>query len=676
MTTRRLFAGTNLLVQSIVTGLAARSVRSVVRRSASVAVLAGIVLTCACLACAQQAQGYPPPAPPVCKRTVRADVVALDQAFYNNRVGAFQAGGMIFALRRDVVSTSPSTVAGLEPGKVTLRSDKRPRPIVLRANVGDCLEISFQNLLSPQPWVGKPPVDSGITQPSTQPGTRYAGVHAMGMQVVSARKPDSSGNLQLVAPISGDGSWVGKNDVFNTSNATSGLVAPGDRIVYTIRAAAEGAYLLYSTAADIGQSPDFGGQLSEGLFGSVTVQPETAEAYRSQVTHDDLLLATFRSAALPPNMTLAPKLDGNGQQETIVFEGKTWPLWVLTTRDDETSSTATVILDDGSGNPVQPVQNGYVRTPDGHPVINYLAMYPSSGTDCGKPILKMIDFPRQRDSYGVCAPRPGAAPETYYTDLTAIITGPKAGRFPLWVDSPSFNQNPASPDRRQPYREFAIHYHDDFTATQAFSQFENPSDPIQYTLRAGRDFFAINYGMGGIGPEVWANRIGVGPMYQCATCKFEEFFLSSWPNGDPAMIVDVPANSIDPVTKQVKKGPKATKALYPDDPSNVYHSYIKDHVKFRVLHAGTNITHVHHQHAHQWLHTPNSDDSHYRDSQMISPGAAYTLEQVYNGSGNLNQVVGDSIFHCHFYPHFAQGMWYHWRHNDTFQTGTILTGTP
>ena len=39
-----------------------------------------------------------------CAHTTYADVVALDQAFYNNRMGAFQAGGMVFALRRDVVS--------------------------------------------------------------------------------------------------------------------------------------------------------------------------------------------------------------------------------------------------------------------------------------------------------------------------------------------------------------------------------------------------------------------------------------------------------------------------------------------------------------------------------------------------------------------------------------------
>ena len=62
---------------------------------------------------------------------------------------------------------------------------------------------------------------------------------------------------------------------------------------------------------------------------------------------------------------------------------------------------------------------------------------------------------------------------------------------------------------------------------------------------------------------------------------------------------------------------------------------------------------------------------------MISPGASYTLEMVYNGSGNRNKVVGDSIFHCHFYPHFAAGMWAMWRTHDTFEPGSeLLNGIP
>src|SRR6185369_11698302 len=62
------------------------------------------------------------------------------------------------------------------------------------------------------------------------------------------------------------------------------------------------------------------------------------------------------------------------------------------------------------------------------------------------------------------------------------------------------------------------------------------------------------------------------------------------------------------------------------------------------------------------------------DSQMLNPGAAYTLEIDYNGSGNRNKTVGDSIFHCHFYPHFAAGMWSLWRSHDVFEPGTDLGG--
>jgi hypothetical protein len=53
-------------------------------------------------------------------------------------------------------------------------------------------------------------------------------------------------------------------------------------------------------------------------------------------------------------------------------------------------------------------------------------------------------------------------------------------------------------------------------------------------------------------------------------------------------------------------------------------------------------------------------------------GGSYTLDMSFFGSVNLNQTVGDSIFHCHFYPHFAQGMWSMWRVHDVFEVGTTL----
>src|SRR5262249_43282937 len=135
--------------------------------------------------------------PPAAKsgRVIKADVVALSQCIPVNRLGATIPNGMVYALKRDVVSANPAN-ANLLPGQVTLRPGKRPRPIVLRANVGDVLEITFTNLLPPPPAEG---------QSSTFPvRTRSAGFHVAGL-------PLDDGGLPLVDAIKSDASWVGRN---------------------------------------------------------------------------------------------------------------------------------------------------------------------------------------------------------------------------------------------------------------------------------------------------------------------------------------------------------------------------------------------------------------------------------------------------------------------------------
>ena len=128
---------------------------------------------------------------PVCERTVKANVVALDQVIMYNRLGTVNPGGMIYALKQDVVAIDP--LKGIVAGNVRLRSNKRPRPIVLRMNNGDCLQVSFTNLLSPNPVSHQDPEDPF----SDQPATRSAGVHVIGME--------------LVGTIASDGSNVGVN---------------------------------------------------------------------------------------------------------------------------------------------------------------------------------------------------------------------------------------------------------------------------------------------------------------------------------------------------------------------------------------------------------------------------------------------------------------------------------
>ena len=81
-----------------------------------------------------------------CERNLVANVVAFDQPLMFNRLGAQNANGMMYALRRDVVDDHDVSLAfggAAVPGKVSLRAAKRPRPLVLRVAAGDCLTINL-----------------------------------------------------------------------------------------------------------------------------------------------------------------------------------------------------------------------------------------------------------------------------------------------------------------------------------------------------------------------------------------------------------------------------------------------------------------------------------------------------------------------------------------------------
>ena len=236
-----------------------------------------------------------------------------------------------------------------------------------------------------------------------------------------------------------------------------------------------------------------------------------------------------------------------------------------------------------------------------------------------------------------------------HSDLNAII-----------YQTDKTNETPEVCSKRSPgsscgmsFREFTTIFHDENKVFQAFAELSDEGNPIS----AIADGMAINYGSSGVGSVVLANRKHIGPGKDCPDCKLEEFFLSSWVNGDPAMIV---RRNIDG---------KEVEALYPEDPSNVHHSYLGDPVRFRNIHAGPKETHVFHLHAHQWLQDKNDPNANYLDSQTISPGSSYTYDIQYGGGGNRNLTVGDAIFHCHLYPHFAAGMWELWRNHDVFEDG-------
>ncbi|MDH3301665.1 MAG: Ig-like domain-containing protein [Acidimicrobiia bacterium] len=662
-----------------------------------------------------------------CNRQIYADVVALDQIIVYNRLGAVNPNGLMYALRRDVVhkdganagQTEAESGVPLEEGNVMLREDKRPRPLVLRANVGDCITVDFENLIDPVP-AGQacPPEVVAPNSWDNQPHGDWPCDRHVGMHVT---------DMQLVDDIQSDGAYVGENDLTGTDGDKS-IVAPGESTTYEWFAEYENTFLLYNQAVTVG-SEGSGGTAGVGLFGALNVEPVQSVWYRSQLTREEMDWATpaelFTDTnengvwddavpadtyedsngngvwddAVPadtytdsnangvwdPAEPLLTDVNGNGvwDPEDTYTDSNGNGVWdpaepLLTDENGngvwDDAVPAEPLLTDENDNgawddaiPAEPltdtngdgVWNAHRTTPGGQPIIDYAAVYPTEAGDAkvGLPIIAMLN-----------------GSELVHSDINAIISGPASNgyKIPKEAYTPGYWENANYPGGDDPFREYTVIFQDEAFGVQAFPQFSQSA--FEHALHGVADAFPINYGSGGIGSEIIANRLGLGPMANCTECKYEEFFLTSWAVGDPAMIVDVPASvNVNPDGTVAANPVRATKALYPDDPSNVHHSYLNDRVKFRNLHAGPKEHHIFHLHAHQWQFDWNDEGSNYLDSQGMGPGSGFTYEIAYGGSGNRNKTAGDSIFHCHFYPHFAQGMWELWRVHDTFERGTELT---
>lgn len=549
----------------------------------------------------------PEPAPG--GRYVYASVAALEQPIFYNRFGSFNPYGTIYALLRDVVDEHGRPVTTASPpdrvrGRVRLHDKRRPRPLVLRGNVGDILIVDFVNLLAPRqpdldrcrgvsPYVPPDGLQTRADGDDCDWRPPYATLEdEAGDGADEAHSVNGNWPLTRTASIAAPGLEAVRCD--GTAAAPEDLatgmrpVGPGESTRYCYRLRREGTFLFSSLGAPAGGEGD-GGSLSHGLFGAVNVQPTGSRWYRSQVGAD-VLAATMRSA---------------GRRA-----------------------------------------KGAVR-----PVIDYEAV-----DEAGVPHLAMLMAARLPDDpYQVVQ-------ELVHGDLTAIVD--RCPRFTQGIDDRTcaYEEAPA-------VRDFTIVFHDELktfypdwlkeleSEENAFPGVTGLGDGFN-PLAGVRDGFAINYGASGMGSILLANRKGVGPAKDCVECAYEEFFLQSWANGDPALLTD-----------------------YEDDPSNVYHSYLNDPIVFRNTHAGPKETHVFHLHAHQWLAertepgTPAPDGIRrepgtYLDSQTIAPMQGFTYEIYHGGSGNLNLTSGDSIFHCHLYPHFAQGMWALWRVHDVFEDGT------
>ncbi|KMO44573.1 hypothetical protein VQ03_02080 [Methylobacterium tarhaniae] len=584
------------------------------------------------------------------RRIVHADVVALDQLLVYNRFGSFNPYGMVFALRRDVSAlgageateadtcgTLDGTEAGkgrLEQGSVRLKDCKRARPLTLRANVGDILEITLTNLLkASQPGLS----ETWCSQPQSGSGTRPTRAderEAFAQQCNEARETggEVAGKRAQAAPPAEtpNGDWPRTRGLSFTipgleplpidgkvDPACLGLDAkrPGGSFTCRFRLEREGTHLFSSLAAPAGGEGD-AGSATHGLFGALIVEAPGATALRSQVSR-----AAFKAA---------------------------WP-----------ERAAGAVRHARSGLPDYAAVSTASRSRDERP----------GAHRCGSAPVPVLAMVRPCEGSETVEGVTYARAEIVHGDLNAIIVPDPSRALPP-IDQALGGEDRRTALRldqeaRAPFREFTVVFHDELKTyyadpQRALSQFGQ--------LSAARDGFAINYGSSGAGAMVLANRKGIGPTAGCPECLYEEFFLESWANGDPALLEH-----------------------YPDDPSNVHHSYLNDKVVFRNFHVGKE-THVFHLHSHQWFAGNDENRGAYLDSQTIAPQQGFTYRiyhggldrhhgdlapagargwwEAAKGSGNRNRTVGDAIFHCHLYPHFAQGMWALWRVHDVLEDGS------
>ncbi len=228
-----------------------------------------------------------------------------------------------------------------------------------------------------------------------------------------------------------------------------------------------------------------------------------------------------------------------------------------------------------------------------------------------------------------------------------------------------------------------------------------PAPPIEVPER-----FSFNYGS-----ESEYKRLDFKPEW-CADCVGEETGLSSWTFGDPATVKlasgsgpwlpvepdyagadplarpgGLPAVNVENCGLMLTNAPDETRvtSCYT---ANVARAYQGDPIKIRFGHAGVFETHVFHLHAHTWAAEPddngpagsippkptpsNQPRATTIDSQTYSPWAAFTADLNYGGGARIG-TVGDSIFHCHLYPHFAAGFWSLLRVHDAHEDGTNAT---
>jgi FtsP/CotA-like multicopper oxidase with cupredoxin domain len=248
-------------------------------------------------------------------------------------------------------------------------------------------------------------------------------------------------------------------------------------------------------------------------------------------------------------------------------------------------------------------------------------------------------------------------PQTNHGLFGAVVVEPLGS---TWIDpragrdaTTSWDAVIRPPDRRN-FREYVLYYHEvgdeSFQPTARDGTVLPLVDPLTSAYRPGGR--AINYRS-----EPFMNRLALQQSVNGYVDESLEY--SSYAFGDPA--------------------------------TPIMRSYLGEPVKQRVVHAGSEVFHVHHVHGGgtRWIRQPGVEpagprtgldkhpplvplSSERTDSQSLGPSETFDVIDEC-GSGGCQQSAGDFMFHCHVTHHYFAGMWGIWRVYNTLQDGPAST---
>jgi hypothetical protein len=591
-------------------------------------------------------------------RTIRYDVVAMQIDLPLNGWGDHIRDGMIYALANADATPNAEDIRR-NPGRAT--------PLVLRAAVGDCVKVTFTNRIS----------------------GRRVGMHVDGV-------------LKDVAD--SDGAHVGNNP--------DSTVAPGATRTYTWFAQREGQFAINDygsgTAFDLEPITGVADSTSHGLYGGLVVLPagfswHDPETGRNLLAPDGHGLGApvyadahgpaqaddFRDYALvfldEPEGVCAP---GGGTADPCPVPrfpttGLPDASFGFNYRTEPLRNRLRAVLDHQAGKQVT-LPNGTVILPEDHfcdgwtndqtAAENAARIGPATRPhDRGLSSCLGEESHLQSWAFG------DQGKLTESVDETDVLTlsGVSGGSFRLTLREPTL-VGPLTADGSA-VDTAAARFRDEVTTTTAIPYGASAAEVQQALMR-----LRVLPMTPGHVPAAGDIDVTGGP--GSYTIAFGQHFAGR----DVELGVDGSAltgTAIQASVSDTAPGARKGRIVVLSD-ALLPKAYRGDPVHMRLIHAGVKETHPFHQHTNRWRQESADPLSTRLDVQSIGPGQTFDL--VYEGGageaitadpGNLAAGAkamqdwvaagrpdlaalaitkasnGDQVFHCHLYPHFAQGFW-------------------